>query len=672
MTTSAYLDSVVKILPAVQARNIVDLLNELKVSGEIRNADEYSKKLKELSVLVNDTNPKPSFKQIRSIMWHLTNADSHNMMLKAAQLDLSAAYQQVDEIGIKVDDHHFLIMENLCADMERGLVDQENTISRLEWLANQNNEFSIALVNSFISSSLLKIPRSDVGAEALYFDNRTYQSRTESELPSAVVDEYSQRLILDVDNEPRVLPISARLLTDSSSYGTQIQVDVDNDILNIIDGTRGTYWTRNVYLSDKVAQVNTVIEFDLGAGKDINYIVIEGAAEVPFFIDSIVAIAPDGHRISLLSEQREINGWDRIDFNRVLARGVQVTFVMKSYVKVDYVIDPKGAIWDAFVADSEEYTESDVIDMFGPLASEVLSSQNLIDLLNIPSGESGLMDAYLYPFALDNVWFGNGIYQDSGIFVSDPLKSDNFGIIAVQAVEGTTTDEAVDNSIEYEIIRKDTSPKYQEIKFPIPKLDQTAVISERLILTKKITDSAQNDAGALRFCPYVNPAWTILDGHPVHVYKNGEELQPGVAGGYDISISLDPDGSKLYWTKTWNDEVTDIHGRKFADTRDFAAYTLTPQKMWIKIRQPDPSAVYTVDYTIRTSDSYVSDNTVWLDENKLVFLSEGGRVYFRRENPDVTVTSEIYLQITMRRNTASQYSCPYLDEYAVLGATYYS
>jgi len=664
MTTSAYLDSVVKILPAVQARNIVDLLNELKVTGEIRNADEYSKKLKELSVLVNDTDPKPSFKQIRAMMWYLTNADSHNMMLKAAQQDLSAAYQQVDEIGSKVDDHHFLIMENLCADMERGLMDQENTIARLEWLANQNNEFSLALVNSFVSSSLLKVPRSSIGAEALYFDNRTYQSRTESELPSAIVDEYSQRLILNVDNEPQVLPISARLLTDSSSYGTQIQVDVDNSILNVIDGTRGTYWTRNVYLGDKVPQVNTVIEFDLGAGKDINYVVIEGATEVPFFIDSIVAIAPDGHRITLLSDQREINGWDRIDFNRVMARAVQMTFVMKSYVKVDYVIDPKGAIWDAFVADSEEYTESDLIDAFGPLASEVLSSQALIDLLNIPSGESGLMDAYLYPFALDNVWFGNGIYQDSGIFVSNPLKGDNFGIVAVQAVEGTDTDEAVSNSIEYEIIRKDTAPKYQEIKFPIPKLDQKTVVSERLILTKKITDSSQNDAGALRFCPYVNPDWSIVEGNPVHIYKNGEEIQPGVAGGYDIAISLESDGSRLHWVTSWADSS--------ADTRDFSMYTLMPQKMWIKIRQPDPSAVYTADYTIRTSDSYVSDNTVWLDTNKLAFLSEGGRVYFRRENADVSVSSEIYLQITMRRNTASQYSSPYLDEYAVLGATYYS
>ena len=664
MTTSAYLDSVVKILPAVQARNIVDLLNSLKVEGEIRTADEYTQKLQELSVLVNDTDPKPSFKQIRAIMWHLTNADSHNAMTKAVQLDLSAAYQQVDEIGIKVDDHHFLIMENLCADMERGLMDQENTITRLEWLANQNNEFTIALVNSFVSSSLLKIPRSDFGAEGLYFDNRTYQNRTESELPSAVVDEYSQRLILDVDNEPQVLPISARLMTDSSSYGTQVQVDVNNSIYNVIDGTKGTYWTRNVYLSDPVPQVNTVMEFDLGVGRDINYVVIEGATEVPFFIEGISAVAPDGHKITLLTGPREINGWDRIDFSRVLARAVQITFSMKSYVKANYIIDPKAAIWDAFVEDSVEYTESDLIDVFGPLASEVLSSQNLIDLLNIPTGDSSIMDAYLYPFALDNVWFGNGIYQDSGIFVSDPLKSTNFGLVAVQAVEGTSTDELVENSIEYEIIRRDTSPKYREIKFPIPKLDQTTVISERLILTKKITDSTQNDAGALRFCPYVDPSWSIVSGNPIHVYKNGEELSIGVAGGYDIAIGLDDSGSKLRFVTSWIDSN--------ADARNFADYTLTPQKMWIKIRQPDQSAVYTVGYTIRTSDTYVSDNTVWLDADKLIFLSEGGRAYFRQENPDVAVTSEIYLQITMRRNTASQYSCPYLDEYALLGATYYS
>ena len=61
---------------------------------------------------------------------------------------------------------------------------------------------------------------------------------------------------------------------------------------------------------------------------------------------------------------------------------------------------------------------------------------------------------------------------------------------------------------------------------------------------------------------------------------------------------------------------------------------------------------------------------MWLDENKTIFLSDEGKVHFRRDNPDITIESELYLQITLRRNTASQSSTPELREYALLGATY--
>jgi len=662
MTTSTYLDSVIKILPAVQARNITDLLNDLKATGQVRNADEYQHKLQELSVLVNDTDPKPSFKQIRSLIWHLISSDGHNIMMKAAQADLSAIFQQVDEIGKKVNDHHFLIMKNLAADMERGLADQANTISRLEWLANQNNEFSLALVNSFVSASLLKVPRSELDAENLYFDNRTYQNRTEAELPSAVVSEHGQMLLLGSSNEPKVLPISARLHTDASSYGTQIQLDIDNNILNVIDGTKGTYWTRNVYLADPVSKVTTVVEFDLGVAKDINYIIIEGATQTPFFVEGIQAIAPDGHTITLQSESTEINSWERINFDRILARSIKITFSIKSYLKMDYIVDPKNEVWNALDKKAISYNDTDLIEKFGPLATEALNSTNLAEVLNIPTGDPSMMDAYMYPFALDNVWFGNSIYEDSGIFVSKPLKGQNFGVCAIQAIEDVTTDESINNSIEYEMTKKDITPKYTETRFPVPYFEQTTVASERLILTKRISDATQNDAGALRFCPYVDTVWIWGEPNSISIYKNENELQLGT--DFDIAISLNSSGSALYWVSAWDDAS--------ADSRDFSYYTLLPQKMWIKIRNPDPTAVYTANYTIRTSDTYVDSNTVWLDVNKTVFLSEGGRAYFRRDNPDVTMDSELYLQITMRRNTASQSSTPKLSEYALLGATYYN
>jgi hypothetical protein len=656
MTTSRYLNSVLRVLPAVQARQITDLLNDLKATGEVRNAEEYQVKLQELATVINDVEPKPSFKQVRALTWHLATAEAHNTMMKALKNDIEAVFLQVDEVGEKVDDHHFLIMRNLAADMERGLADQENQIRRLEWLAGESNEFSIALVNAFISASLQRISRSDFEANTLYFDNRTYQNKTGTELPSAVVSEHARKLILGSTNEPAIHPLSVRLLTDASSYGTQIQTDIDNEINNAIDGTRGTFWTRDVYLSEAVPKVTTVLHFDLGVARDINYIVLEGATEAPFFVDRIDAIAPDGHKVNLLDTSTEVSGFARIDFDQVIAKGVKITFSVKSYIRAEYFTNPKAQIFDA-LSPVDPFDEVAMSRDLGPLAAEVVASERLVDVLNIPTGNAQQINSYLYPFALDNVWFGNSKYVDSGVFVSKPLKGNDFGVIAVRANEVVGAGD-IQNSIEYDIIKKDISPKFKETRFPIPRLGQTSVVSERLILTKREQDSTIKDAGALRFCPWVDPDYDplvdLID--PVIVYKNGIQLTKG--SDFLLAIGNTFDGSELNWLSN------------FLDTTDFANYTLSPPKMWIKIIGPDSSAVYTVSYTIRTSDTYIDDNTVWMDTDNTMFLSDGGRVYFRRDNPDVTIESELYLQITLRRNTASQSTSPELREYALLGATY--
>ena len=95
---------------------------------------------------------------------------------------MEAIFSQVSEIGDKINDHHFLVMKNFANDLEKGLADQENNIRRLEWLAGQTNEFSLVLSNTFSSSSLYNVSRSDKLAEALYFDNRTYEVQKEEDL----------------------------------------------------------------------------------------------------------------------------------------------------------------------------------------------------------------------------------------------------------------------------------------------------------------------------------------------------------------------------------------------------------------------------------------------------------------------------------------------------------
>jgi hypothetical protein len=658
MGSSKYLDSVLKVMPAIQARQIADLLNKLKVAGEIRSADEYASKLKELSVLINDTVPIPSFKIIPSIPWVLCSSAAHNAMMDAIKNDLEALYLQVNEIGNKLNDYHFLMMENLITDLEKGIQDQENTIKRLEWLASEDNEFSYALINSFESASSLRVIRSDLAAKGLFFDNRTLINKTEKELPSAVIDEYGKKLIISSQNNPLIRPISVTKQSDEYSYGTEEQVDFDNNINNLIDGKKNTYWTRTVYLFSPVEKVTTLLNFDLGIGKDINYIVIEGATIDPFFIESIKGIYTDGSTVDLISDEVEVNGKIRIDFNRVFVKAFQITFAVYSYIKAEYFV-PYNSEVNELIIDSNKYSilnnELNSIEKttaIKSLIADTLNTKSISTALNIVTEKKRKqINAFSYCLSLDNVWAGYSLYSDIGIFVSKPLTADNFGIIGVEGIENIK-ENTVKDSIEYEIIKRDRYPYFKENIFPIPKIGQTSIDSERLILIKKEDSSDIEDVGSLRFCP------NVLETDKVKVYENGKELILGDANGFQYAVKINPSTSRFDWKSTWDDSY------------DFSNYTLSPQKMWIKIMRPNVNSIYTVEYTIRTSDSQPNDNTVWLDTEKTIYLSDKGRVIFRRDDLDKIITSDIYLQITLRKNTSISSISPELLEYGILGTTY--
>jgi len=660
MGTSKYLDSVLRIMPAVQARQLSELLQDLQATGAVRNADEYKEKLRELSTAINDRVPKPSFQQIGAFVWNLCSSESHNTMMKAFKNDLEAAFLQVDEVGTKVNDHNELLMKNIIADLERSLNEQTIKIKTYKILADKNNEFTDALVNSFVSSSLLQLPRSQFGAESLYYDNRSHQQRTQIELPSAVVSEGGEKLMLGNVQDSVINAVGVKLHSDNSSYDSTKRIDIENPITNIIDGKRGTFWYRNVYLQSTVEKVTTVLEFDLGRGYDINYIHIEGGTQEPFFIESIEGIAPDGHRISLEGTLQKVEGKSTLFFTKTFVQAIKVTFSVLTYHKANYFLSSDNNVHDAFNPDNK-YNKLIRRNALLGLVGDALATKGLQELVNVPVIPNEQISSYRYTFALDNIWFGNDIYKGSGIFVSKPLKVSNVGTLAVRTSEGTQTG-TIQDSIEYEIIKIDSVPKFKETKFSIPKMNQSTVESERLILTKRESSALSKDVGALRFCPYI-PTDTIESGQPIYVYKDGEVLNIGT--DYEISIAA-ASGTNL--TFDWRSLFTDL--------ASFDEYTLTPPKVWVKIKEPSPNSVYTVNYTIRTSDYNINNagsnegKTVWLDSDQTVSLDKGGRVCFREQDHDVTIDSEIYLQVTLRRNKSSQDTTPELYEYAVLAASY--
>lgn len=641
------LNSILKTMSAVQARQISELLQKLQAAGSVRNAEEYSKKIEELSALINNNVPVPSFNQIKSLAWYLCSSDAHNIMMDSVKNDIESSFLQVDEIGEKVDDHSVLLMENLIKDLQNGLEKQEKTISRLEWLANQNNEFTSVLIDNF--SSFAQTPRTAPNSSSLYYDNRTYQNVAAQEMPSAVISSHGNKLILPSEAESIVRPTEVVLHSDNYSYLSERNSGYQNKLENLIDGQKGTYWENNVYLKNKVSKVTTILEFKFGFSKDVNYLVIEGATANEFYIETIIGVLPDGHKVILKNETIVVDGKTRIDFQRRNLHSIIVTFSVKNFKKIESFAPVNSDALD-FLS-QKEVDNILVKNKLSSIIQEAMTTSELSNICNVPSSSSQQINAYLYSFGLDNVWCGSSVYQDSGIFVSKPLKITNPGVIAVNLKETEDTD-VVKNNIENEIIKIDTFPRYKETRFPIPKLNQTAVSSERLLFQKRTSNSSINNVGFLRFFPLIT---SVLQ--PI-VYKNNEPLNFNL-GDWEYSVSELVSGETLF--ADWKNSFLNF------SLEDYNSISV-PLYFWIKINNPDLNGVYTVSYNIQTSDNSTT-KTIWLDKDRSVYLGENGKVYFLKD-PNITVESELYLQLTLRRNKTNRSSSPELNEYALLGAHY--
>jgi len=708
-----YLSSVMKILPATQARQIADILQELRANGELRDTKDYQNALSELAGLVNAEDPKPTFEQIKALVWALCRSSSHNAMMRAAKNDLEAVFLQTDEIGRRLDDQHSYMMKSLIADLQKILQDQEDKVRELKTKSAKDNEFDGAILNSFARTALKQMTRAECDEDLFFFENRTGRAKDQNELPDAYVSEHGQKLVLPSQNDPKILPISARLVYEENSFDTSLDATINNSLSNIIDGKKDTFWSREVYLNETTNEVSTTIEFDFGSGRDINYCIVEGAVGFPFYINEMHAVGIDGQTIDLLlrrsknssdlvdqeytaSEIKEvkIEGHERIDFFQVFAKSVRIKFACSSFEEADFYVPPETSISDAL--DLKNPEDIDLSDL-NPAAEKALVSTELAEICNAQNDGTSHVNANAYRFCLDNVWFGNSLYHHNGIFVSEATRLSAPGVVSIKAQEKNVgyyyedSEETIQTSIEendlsettlssdqyknagsveYEVIRHWTNQEGnpQREHFPIPILGQRKVVRERIVLSKRVDDPLVNDVGMLRFAPRVER------GFGVHIFRNGKEMACGT-GPDNWQFATRKFGGAFEWKDSTLSE----------DWSDFRRWNLIPQKMWIKFNNVSPGDVFTASYTIRTSvreDSdfihppystplTASEAVVYMDKNKMLYLGEDGKVIFVPD-PETGYTSatDLYVQITLKRNSSEIALSPEVLEYMLLSAPY--
>lgn len=652
MAGSSYLNTLLQTLPAEQTRQILEILTDLRNSGGILNPEEFNQKLRELTSVVNQDNRiLPTIELLLALPMQLSRSILHNKMLVSAKNDIKSAFVQIDDMGSKLEDHNILFISNMIKDLEQAVNHQKETIKRLKWLAGKDNEFTHAIVDELTSSK--STSKSSVEVKKIY--NLYYDDRSNNIQNELFHDFAGNKLILSPKNNTVIYPTSVSHLSDEYSYQTENEVDdPQNKLVNIIDGKRGTFWTRNIYSSEKLPKVTTVMQFNFDMAKDVSYIHVETGTPEPLVVSSIIGISPEGNEINLHSSSTEIDGRIRIDFSNVFVKSIVVFFETTTYKKVDYFVPKDVNILDIFES-NDVFSKLLKKEKIGKVVRKVMVSDKLADTLLSPdNAQNQKIEKYNYLFSLDNVWFGNENYEYSGMFVSKPLKIENVGTIGISTDDSISTVDNISDSIEYEITKIDQLPQYRASRIPIPKIGQSSISSERLVFSGQLYDSTVNDLASLRFCPFVSDNWVLGDTEPVKVYRNGIELQLGTDWEFAVMSVDSITGNKLDFKST------------FLSLPNFSEWNLLPQKMFIVIKNIDPNATYTADYDIRFSD-YPNSNTVWLDSDKESYLVKD-KIIFKK--PDNLVKSNIYLVIKMRRNLPSKFSTPKLFEYSLLGSSY--
>lgn len=635
-----YLDSLLKTLPAVQARQITDILSDLQTKGQITSLEDYQNKLQELGSVVNDINPTPSFVQIKALVWQLCRSQAYNKMLQAAKNDVVAAFSQVKEIGEKVEDHNYLFVENLLQSLEKSILDKEAFVKKTKWLHDQNNEFNKALVDTFLVKN--QTERNSITSATLFFNNRTFKQTDKALLPDAVIDTKAGKLLLDANKDNRISPANVIIESNFNSYQTQQDVNL-SELKNVIDQKPNTYWVQDTYLEKPVDKVDAVLKFSFDGGRDISYIAIESGSSYPIKITKIEGVTPSSNIMSLFSGSEEVLKKKKIFFDKALVKDVIVTFSVSEYRKANYYVDTDSLVNDVFINPSNVFDRIHDAQKISSVVKKALQSENIAKICNVSEKSGKAVDAYVYSLSLDNIYFGNPDYKNSGVFVSRPMRIKNPGILSVFATDNS---DVYGCSIEYDLIRSDSRPKQKNTILPVPKYKQTSVVHERLLLSSQENSSTLNDVGFLRFCPMVPFDWDLREEKPVKIYKNGQEIYLGT----DWRFAISKTGGSFDWRTSF------IHARDFDD------YKLFPTRMYILIESPDLNAVYTVSYTIRNTQK---DKIVWMDKDKNSYLTSSGILFI--EDSSYT-ESQVYLQATLRTNDKT--TIPTVDEFSILGNSY--
>lgn len=691
---SQYIDKFAGTINKRQSDQILKLLSRYRNTGQIRSIQEFTQKLESLMRELTSTTIQPLLRLYVGEKGTDIDSESYNFMLDRVEDDLITAFEEANNIDEVQRSHEAIIRDVILKNLRSAVAELDSKITLFEFLNKDLRGFDSAIFSTFRESKEERTLREGVQTKIFFVDPRL----SNEEIPAsedASFELVGERLVLATQSSTFHTINSVRQIFDSNSPQSELVVEPpDNNILNIIDNTKGTFWLQSMLFTKDKPYIKTKLEFSLGSVKEINVIEIELASKHGLFLESIHYV--DGNNVvtDLGIDEQFIESVASVKISKIATSRIILTFRNESSTKAifEYEEDSESIEMQANRRSNvDNNIPSPTYSKFNVVSNnliknaqkdldDLISSQKVKDVINVSTPESNTFTGYEFLTGVDNVRLGISKYRDKSIYVSTPLTVSDIGEIGLKTeetrpyidastgqiyitsttydIEDTLTGDSsisigeksntwFQSSIEYWITRVDLNADgsiNRTTTFPILPLDTERIYHERLILDSKSSDSLENnDLGSTMF-------YTTRTDGDIKVYRNGILIEYGVG---------------------WDDVTT---------SSDRTPNNLTPMKFNIQILDRLAGDIFTVSYTPvvsstssipKTLDEYVSqgglkvvdlvgDLTARVGSGQIITLDRVGKM---------GSGSKVYLAIIMRQNAADSSLTPAVEEYTLVAGT---
>lgn len=663
-----YLDNFAGVLKKRQAEQILKLLNKQKERGEIRTVEEFRNRLDNLVRQLNQSIMTPTLRIFEAKTAEIIDSETFNFMLDRVVDDLSASFEESNLISELQDSHEAIIRDVILKNLQYGIAELESKVALYQFLNEDRNGFDSAIFSTFRESKEQRSNRSIDQSTILFTDPKVGDIFDSTE--DALVDLIGERLILNTNLDTEYLIRDIRQIFDSESPQSELIVEpATNNIRNIIDDTVGTYWIQTLLFSQLKSFVKVKLQLDISSTKDINIVQIEPANLKGVFLESIDYIDGNNLVVNILNPNQFFVTPIKIPFHTITTKTIILTFRNENYLTTQFQFGSNDTLFNqAFLEPPEGLPKN--IETISEDLNKILGSETVKNIIGVTVPTQGSFSGYAFTTGFDNIRVGLSKYIDRSWYISSPLKVEEIGQVGLKVSETRpisdilNSDPIIDSntydisdskfphgSIEYYCFKRDFDSSNNILattRFPLLPIDITRISQERLILVEKSQPSnIHNDIGYLNF-------FTDRIVGDVHVYRNGVEL-------LFSSVPAIVDG--------WTDETT--ISEKTPDVG-------IPMVFKIKIQQPSVGDIFTVTYTPLTSNTITVPKLLspWsatgltvvdmIGDLSVRLLSSKINVIDQILNKEKITSSEIFLGILLRNNTANSNLTPSVEEYTLV------